>query len=172
MTSQTFRPKKWDRNAVIRRLMSSRLVSLSGCWEWTGLIDADGYGVVTIAKKTNRVHRIAAHTYLEMDIKSPLKVCHTCDNRKCFNPDHLFLGSASDNAKDAARKGHLLGSRNANAILREGDVLEIRKMLDAGVPSVRIAEQFGVTKYCISDIKRRKRWKHLMAAEGCGEFQK
>lgn len=164
--ARTFRPKVWDRDAIIRRLMLGRVVTLSGCWEWNGLIDMDGYGVVTIDKRTGRVHRIAANVYLGMPLNRRSSVCHHCDNRKCFNPDHLFVGTTADNSRDAASKGRMLGSRNSNAVLEERDVLEIRRLLAKGEPSVQLAKRYGVSKYCISDIKRRKRWKHVMAVVG------
>lgn len=75
-----------------------------GCWEWTGSKFVSGYGRININGKTYRAHRLSAQLYLD-NYTEELLVCHTCDNRICVRPDHLFMGTAFDNMQDMSRKG-------------------------------------------------------------------
>lgn len=91
----------------------------SGCWEWTGCRYGAGYGV--IGRGGFRGGQTPAHRVSWMihrgDIPDGLLVCHTCDNPPCVNPDHLFLGTHTDNAHDAKRKGRLSnGERHAKLV--------------------------------------------------------
>ena len=74
------------------------------CWNWTGAMSS-GYGVMMVGGKRDKVHRISAWIYKGFDRTSGLQVLHHCDNRKCFNPKHLFIGTHLDNMRDAHRKG-------------------------------------------------------------------
>ena len=157
-----FRPKKWDSETIKRRLFLDRKVDpLTNCWEWKGYLNKYGYGKLTVDGKDTSVHRLSAHLFHNFRLKSNLFICHKCDNRRCFNPEHLFIGNASDNSADAAKKKRFTGSRNGRALLCEDDVILIRKLITEGYKGNKIAQQFGVTPYCISDIKRWKRWKHV-----------
>ena len=106
-------PKSLTREQVTALLLEKRIVSESGCWEWTGALDGRGYGVLHALAFTNgerrliRVHRLAAHIWNGLDLASELLVCHKCDNPPCFNPAHLFEGSDTANMADARRKNRM-----------------------------------------------------------------
>ena len=92
----------------MRLSLQQRLISRSKvvgtCWEWQGST-TNGYGVAGHDYKLYRAHRLSAHCFLGFDLKSPKVVMHRCDNRKCINPDHLLVGTQSENLLDSGAKG-------------------------------------------------------------------
>jgi hypothetical protein len=104
---------------LIKRVIPSQTKSWNGfpCLEWTGTLDKDGYAQVSHKDRRYRVARLVASLYLDFDINSPKLVCHHCDNRKCIEHRHFFIGTARQNTIDAYKKGkliHLLSARNSN----------------------------------------------------------
>lgn len=76
-----------------------------GCWLWKGVRDRKGYGQIRFFGKITRAHRVSASLFQGRIIPSSLDVCHHCDNPPCVRPDHLFIGTRSDNMRDCQRKG-------------------------------------------------------------------
>jgi HNH endonuclease len=95
-------------------LLSKRAVTDRGCWEWTGALSKSGYGKVKWRPRDLRVHRVAAHLWLGFDLDDERLICHRCDNPKCFNPDHLFVGTDKDNQLDCASKGRHFGAKKTH----------------------------------------------------------
>jgi hypothetical protein len=91
--------------------------------------------------------------------------CHTCDNRLCCNPDHIFIGSQADNLRDMRNKGRgwfPQGERSGMAKLTEFEVLKIR---DDQRENAQIAAQYGVCADTIGRVKRGKVWKHIVGTQ-------
>ncbi len=132
------------------------------CWEWQAGKDRDDYGQFWITNTNWRAHRVAWILTFG-PIPKGLHCCHHCDNPGCCNPYHLFLGTAKDNAVDAARKGRKArGEGHGNSKLTKEEVLEIRKLHAAGEVTLDdLADEFGVSNVAISRIVRRKNWAWL-----------
>lgn len=82
---------------------------VTNCWLWIGKTDKDGYGRINYLYSEVGVHRLAAHLYRGLPLDSLLLVCHKdiCPNKGCFNPDHTFDGTYSDNnTKILCNRGH------------------------------------------------------------------
>lgn len=133
------------------------------CWEWGGKVTKQGYGIMKINKKYVTMHRYSYQTYIG-EIPKGMLICHRCDNPKCVNPFHLFLGTHADNAQDRVlknRSNHPVGERCAKAVLKEVEVLEIAK---SDLSITDLSEKYAVSKTTIRSIKHKKSWKHLIAS--------
>lgn len=134
----------------------------SGCWEWTGKRNHDGYARVRINGPMRYLHR-AIYATLVGPVPRDLCVCHSCDNRACVNPDHLFLGTHDDNMKDMAQKGRSKGGRRAgqpHGIVKLNP--DLVRAIRADTRSQRaIAIELGVCQQTVSGVKRGRVWSHV-----------
>lgn len=136
----------------------------NGCWEWGGTCNSTGYGLVAWHGKVYVSHRVAAYlSGLVSSMSAPKNsrelthVLHKCDNRKCCNPSHLFLGSYKDNQLDAYKKGRRSqpkGEHHANAKLTNIEAETIRGRYDKGETQMSLAKEFNVSQRAISLIVR------------------
>ena len=130
------------------------------CWPWQGRVGDSGYPLVWINNVQFTATRIA---YLDYYGKQPgdLLVCHTCDNRRCMNPHHLFLGTHHDNMVDCHEKGRRCrGTRHHRAKLTEAQVLEILEH-EGKMRWIDIARKYGVSKASIGAILKGRNWSYL-----------
>lgn len=133
------------------------------CWEWQAGCTKTGYGEFGVSGKMLRAHRVAWEI-VNGPIPPAVDVCHRCDNRRCVNPDHLFLGTRSDNMRDCAAKGRVRGAvepgeRHSSAKLTEAQVLTI--LADNVSSHVELGLRYGVKKHHIYAIRVGKKWRHL-----------
>lgn len=165
----------------------SKVEKGTACWRWIGSLSSCGYGKISLRGIVYGAHRVA---YFLATGAQPeeLSVCHKCDNPCCVNPNHLWLGTARDNALDMlaknrgnAPKGDRTGPRlhpecmkrgedHYRAKLTEADVLEIRRSYSQHEATQQtLADRYNLHQADISNIVRRKRWKHLKKDFSCEE---
>ncbi len=150
-----------DKEGLKTALLSRRLVAENGCWLWQGSRGWAGYGRIGVENKVLTVSRVSAYAWLGFDISSPLHVLHHCDIPPCFNPEHLFIGTRSDNMRDAATKQRTCGEKSSNAKLTTEQVIAIKKRLANGDTTASLADVFMVSRAAIRAIKNGINWKHI-----------
>lgn len=139
---------------------------LTGCWWWTGGEESSGYGRFNVALgEQERSHRAAWLLFRGL-IPPGMEVCHSCDNRACVNPAHLFLGTNAENIADmVAKERHATGERQASAKLTDAAVEEIRAAYRAGgVTQRELADRFGVCHQVIGKAIQGRTWRHVEGA--------
>jgi hypothetical protein len=126
------------------------------CWSWKGGTTISGYGRMQPDRKSLLAHRVSWMIY-KGEIPPSLNVLHKCDNPRCSNPDHLFLGTQSDNVKDMI-------SKNRSSIYKNLDkkkVLEIKSLLKSKVGMPLIADSYGISLFTVKAIKYGLTWKNV-----------
>lgn len=118
----------------------------SGCHEWRSTIKTSGYGQFW-NKKPETAHRVA-YKLFKGDIPEKKLVLHTCDNKICVNPEHLYAGTHKDNAKDMHKRANKPLGRSK---LSRVQVVEIRERYKArGITQTQLAKEYGVQQTAIS----------------------
>ena len=125
------------------------------CWNWTGGVNVWGYGQCNIDSTTDRCHRWAWRM-LCGEIPEGVWVLHTCHNRLCVNPNHLYLGTAKQNTRDSVEAGRFRGFEqghtrnnginNPNSKLTVAMVRSLRELSQAGSHTYQqLGEMFGIS---------------------------
>lgn len=140
----------------------SKVKKGEGCWEWTGATKPEGYAQIRNDGHAQiYIHR-AAWELTYGPIPGTLRVLHRCDNRRCVNPAHLFLGTIADNNADRAAKGRnapCRGRYGPNARLTEEQVAEIRGTYVKGkVTCKQLGKRYGVDHTTIHHIVKGRSW--------------
>ncbi len=133
------------------------------CWKWEGGFGRDDYGSFYDGKNQIAAHRFSYIIHNKVKLKTNELVCHICDNPKCVNPDHLFIGSYQDNVDDAVKKKrHAFGEKVGTSKLREKDTILIKQLLKYNCYSHReLSILFNISKPAITSINRGRTWKHI-----------
>lgn len=133
------------------------------CWEWVGgSSDKDGYGVFYRSEPRGNVRSHRYSWQLAHRDPGDLLLLHTCDNRKCCNPGHLFLGTHQDNQADkVAKQRQARGEQTGHAKLNAEKVRAIRARLAAGVPRKVVADEFGIAQSGVAKIASGESWRHV-----------
>ncbi len=136
----------------------------NGCWEWNGTFRGL-YGRLNIGQQRNvAAHRISYNLF-KGEIPTGLNVLHACDNPKCVNPEHLFLGTNKDNVDDRQKKGRtaiLHGDKNPNAKISDKKAYEIKYDISQGLKKSIVIEKHGISIGIYQGIKYNKNWKHVV----------
>lgn len=140
------------------------------CWHWTGCCSP--YGKIFVGGKRVLAHRFSYELHFgEIPNGNGYHgtcVCHRCDNPKCVNPDHLFLGTHKANVDDRNEKGRQ-SKGPAHQALRQGQRHPQAKLTNEQVLAIRadrrlyreIATDFAIAESTVCNLKRGYRWPHL-----------
>lgn len=148
----------YSKSVLIRLYAKINQQKEDTCWLWTGSINKDGYGSFNLAGKIISPHILILSIKLnKILIEDAL---HTCDNRSCCNPKHLYEGSKQQNTwdreyrnrhKQIQQKSYL----SQNSKLTSDEILEIKRRLLLGESMKKLANEFWVCKGLISLIKNK-----------------
>lgn len=132
--------------------------SANGCLEWTASYCAVGYGRIKVDGRLRMATHVAIYLSNGFWPKAGVDVCHTCDNPRCVNVDHLFIGTRLDNVQDCQRKGRfvsnpptsklaLMGADDLyQGISTHGSIMAFARSLGVGPQTVRRRmERLGIT---------------------------
>jgi len=171
--------------SLMVRVWAKILPVESGCWEWQGSTDISGYARISYKNQPELVSRILLSKIVKKELTRLEYACHKCDNPRCCNPAHLFLGTPKDNTDDMMKKRRHIcfinpnkmrevglrmkkflprfeGESHPQAKLTEKEVLEIRTMyVPRKVTLKSIARIYKIDYTTVSDIIRRKIWTHI-----------
>lgn len=139
----------------------SRTNKSDGCWLWIGRLNSHGYGTISASGKHMLAHRYSYQINVG-PIPDGLLVCHSCDNPRCVNPAHLFVGTQLQNMRDAKAKGRMVlpprlsGDSNPITKLHHHDIQAIRLRWASGESQCSIARDYQVSDALISNLIRGK----------------
>lgn len=121
----------------------------NGCWEWTAALKDNGYGTFRASKAEGMkyAHRVSYELHFG-PIPKGLYVCHKCDNRKCVNPAHLWVGTHEENQQDMGRKGR---THSPAKRLSDNTIREIRAAA-AQSKHKDVAKRFGISRSYVNRI--------------------
>ena len=155
---------------IVKRFNNRWKEREDGCHEWTAG-KSQGYGTIGIGDKTYGAHRISVMIEEGRELETEELVCHKCHNRECVNPDHLYIGDKSDNAKDAVKNGDwnpnvAKGEDHHRAKLTAGDVREIvERYENEDISQYDLADEYNTDQTEISDIVKGKVWSSITGIE-------
>lgn len=140
-----------------------------GCWLWVGKTNKDNYGIIKHCNRYRRANRVSWVIHFG-NIPPGKFVLHRCDNPKCVNPNHLFLGTQADNIADMVSKGRnlapgaidpVVGEQHGRSKLTEKDVIEIRKWYVPRRGVGQLAAKFGISRSHVARLVNGINWKHI-----------
>lgn len=140
----------------------------SGCViHRSGTVDKDGYPMIHLKQGGRLLGRRASHVSLAIvgiAVPKGQQVNHRCDNRKCVNPDHLFIGTQGDNVRDMmSKRRHVFGERQRKALLTEDAVRDIKANCTVKGQPAEFAKKYGVSVSTIRAVRVGQNWGHINA---------
>ena len=139
----------------------------SGCLEWQASVRRGGYGQFNTGNGRIKCAHRFAWELVNGEIPKGMFVCHTCDNPRCVEVSHLFLGTPLDNTIDMVDKGRhkkvcLKGTTHGMSKITDKEALQI---FNAEGTNIDIALEYGISNQQVSNIKLKKSWTHVTLLE-------
>lgn len=128
----------------------SKVEKTDTCWNWKASCHKIGYGDFRVGKNMRRAHRVS-YTLFVGEIPDNKKVLHKCDNRRCVNPDHLFLGTQKDNMIDMIKKGRDASKRKIDRV----GISALIDAIDSNLKRTEVASYFKLSISRTNTIYRR-----------------
>ena len=165
MTAASVVPPLYRDSRLPARFWAKVAIDPAGCWLWTSQRNLAGYATFHVTGAGKRL----AHRFLWESLFGPVPggrvLCHRCDVRACVNPDHLYVGTHKQNAKDCSARGRAAGSGRGKNKLTPDLVRLIRRRAAEGVRREAIAKEVGVSPRNVWYVLSGKTWNHVDAAE-------
>lgn len=152
--------KKGDNSVDLKIRFWQKVNKTRTCWLWTAATNNMGYGRINVDGKVMLAHRASYQMKFKV-IPKGMCVLHKCDNPKCVNPKHLWLGTKKDNNLDRDSKGRsVLGEDRIQSKLNWLKVNKIRKMYKTAKYSQReLAKEFEISQMIINHVVNNKAWR-------------
>lgn len=157
LTGRSYARQRDHRDRFLRKVERT-----DGCWWWRAGVFSSGYGAFRLERRHMNAHR-ASYLLFVGPIADDLQVCHRCDNPLCVKPEHLFLGTRTENMRDAVSKGRMSsGERRPLAKLTLAGAERVRLLASTAPPrgwKSRVAREFGVSFRVIQRIVKGDGWR-------------
>ena len=121
------------------------------CIDFPFPVNNKGYGSVSVGNIPYQAHTLVRKLHEGVALSEKIQGNHTCHNTKCVNPEHVYLGTQSENIRDIYARGNAVG-RNGQTVEQQD---AIKRLLEMGVSQDKVALAFGITQGAVSHIKHR-----------------
>jgi len=146
----TIRAGAAEVRALRDRIITGSPADANGCWRWSASV-SNGYGQISVHDTNVRTHKLSYQLFVG-EIPIGRCVLHACDDGRCNNPAHLFVGTQLANVRDMWRKGRAIappiirGEAHALATLSDRQVSEIIRRVASGDRQRDVAADFGCSQ--------------------------
>lgn len=163
LRGQIHHPVNWRGGVLSLKFIKrfwARVDKTPTCWLWKHTKDKYGYGTIKANGEKRRAHRLS-FILMFGDIAENKWVLHKCDVRHCVNPEHLYLGTAKDNAEDRQQRNPQLGESHGRAKFTAKQILKIRQLSKKGKTPKELAGNFRSSPQNIRHIVSNQSWAHI-----------